>query len=83
MAIKVKGHERGTPSGWDKVGVNRWRNKGMIVDVSMSSQDFHYLTHPAWVMTAKHERSNIYFEDMVFPTRAKALTYAKEYMKSH
>ena len=68
---------------WKKVGVNRWRKGGMIVDVSMSMSDHHYLTKPAWIMVAKHERSNTFFEDHIFPTKAKAINKAKKYMRSH
>ena len=33
-----------TMNDWRKVGVNRWHKNGMIVDVSVSNSDFHYLT---------------------------------------
>lgn len=70
---------------WKKIGVvpNRWRNNGMITDVSLSKSDSHYLTKPGWVASVKHERSNQYFEDKVFLDKSKALKFAKKYMKEH
>lgn len=69
---------------WKKSGVNEWsNNRGLLIRVYMSKSDFHYLTHPAWVTIVKHERSNKYFEDMVFPTKLKAIAYAKSYMRRH
>jgi hypothetical protein len=70
---------------WKKVGVvpNRWRKEGIIVDTSISRSDSHYSSIPAWVTSVKHERSNTYFEDKVFPSKSKALAFANKYMKSH
>lgn len=69
---------------WTTTGVpNRWRKNGMIVNVSLAKSDFHYLTIPAWNTSVKHERSNTYFADEIFPNKAKALAFAKKYMRSH
>ncbi len=69
---------------WKKTGVNEWRNKGgLLIRVYISKSDFHYSTHPAWITIVKHERSNQYFEDMVFPTKSKAIAYAKAYMRKN
>ena len=68
---------------WKKVGVNRFRKEGMIVDTSISKSDSHYSSIPAWVTSVKHERSNTFFEDEVFPSKEKAIKFANKYMKSH
>lgn len=70
---------------WKKTGVvpNRWRKEGLIVDVYLAKSDSHYLTKPGWVTSVKHERSNTYFEDKVFPDKSKALKFANKYMKEH
>lgn len=68
---------------WKTAGVNRWRKNGMIVDVSVSNSDFHYLTKVGWVASVKHERSNTYFQDKVFPSKSQALRFAKQYMRKN
>lgn len=68
---------------WEKVGVNRWRKGGMIVDVSLANSSYHYLTIPAWNTIVKHERSNTFFADEIFPNKEKALKFAYKYMRSH
>lgn len=69
--------------GWEKIGVNRWRNNSMILDVHLANSDHHYSSIPAWNVTLKHYRSNTFFADEIFPNKQKALAYATAYMRSH
>jgi len=68
---------------WKKVGTNEWRKKGLLLRVYVSNSDFHYLTKVGWIVIVKHERSDTYFEDNVFPSKTQALNFAKAYMRSH
>ena len=68
---------------WKKVGTNEWRKKGLLLRVYVSNSDFHYLTKVGWIAIVKHERSNKYFEDNVFPSRPKAISWANAYMRTH
>ena len=73
----------GKIKGWKKVGINRWRNGGMILDIHLAKSDYHYLTIPAWNVTIIHQKSNTFFVDEIFPNKEKALKFAIKYMRSH
>ena len=73
----------GKIKGWEKIGVNRWQNAGMILDIHLANSDHHYSTIPAWNVTVVHFKSNNYFADEIFPNRLKAMKFATAYMRSH
>jgi hypothetical protein len=68
-------------TGWEKIGVNRWRNKSMILDVHLANSNHHYLSIPAWNVTVTHYRSNTYFADEILPNKEQALQFAYAYMR--
>jgi len=66
---------------WKKIGINRWRKGGTIIQISNNL--YSAFANGGWEVITKHERTNYYYDDKLLKTKSAALKYAKKYMKAH
>ena len=62
-------------SCWKKIGINRFRNNNLVLDVSQN------MASKKWEMTVASPMSGHYFKDEKFKTKSQSLRSARLYMK--